>query len=85
MNSRSSTTRRRKYAAAIFVLAVVLIALSGCTKTVTVTAKYRGIFGWYFVCTGTLPGHCYKGHVWRVTQSEYGRARVGQTYTISIG
>jgi hypothetical protein len=74
------------------VLAVLLaLACAGCTRTVTLTAKYRSAVGWYFVCDGSgslLGDHlnpCRKGHVWRVTRGEYDQAVVGRTYTVTIG
>jgi len=77
----------KRTAVAVLLLTVVLL-VSGCTRTVTVTGKFRDIFGLYFVCdgTGSLFGHhlnpCRKGHFWRVTKAEYDQARVGATYTI---
>lgn len=77
----------KRTAIAALLIAVVLLA-AGCTRTVTVTGKFRDIFGLYFVCdgSGSLFGHelnpCRKGHIWRVTRAEYEQARVGVTYTI---
>jgi len=71
--------------------AVLLIALAcaGCTRTVTVTAKYRSVLGRYFVCdgSGSLLGRhldpCRKGHEWQVGKDLYDRAVIGRTYTVT--
>ena len=69
---------------------VLVLACAGCTRTVTVTAKYRSIVGWYWVCdgTGSLFGRhldpCRKGHIWRVSPDQYNRAVVGRTYTVTL-
>jgi hypothetical protein len=83
-------TRTRTALAALAAAVLLALALAGCTRTVTVTAKYRSIVGWYFVCdgTGTLFGHwldpCRKGHVWRVPRSAYDQAVIGRTYTVTL-
>ena len=77
-----------KKTALIAILIAVALLAAGCTRTVTVTGKFRDIFGLYFVCdgTGSLFGHhlnpCRKGHAWHVTKAEYDQAQVGTTYTI---
>jgi hypothetical protein len=77
--------RRGNYVAAVITLVIVIITLlGGCTRTVTITAKYRAFYGWWYVCTGAQPFPCSKGHIWRVTQQEYDRARVGQAYKVTL-
>jgi hypothetical protein len=86
VNSRSTTLTRGKYLAAILVLIIVAIGLlSGCTRTVTVTAKYRSLAGWYWICTGAQPFPCTKATQWHVSKDAYDHARVGQRYTLHIG
>jgi hypothetical protein len=68
---------------------VLALALAGCTRTVTVTAKGRSLLGWYYICdgTGSLFGHplnpCRKYHEWRVSRAVWDRAVVGRTYTVT--
>lgn len=83
MNSRRSTLTRGKRLAAVLALAVVAIGLlAGCTRTITVTGKFRSWVGWYFVCNGPHSHPCSKGYYWHVTQSQYNRAQIGHTYTL---
>jgi hypothetical protein len=76
--------------AALIAAGLLALALAGCTRTVTVTGKYRSIIGRYYVCdgTGSLLGHplnpCRRGHEWTVPRSAYDRAVVGRTYTVTL-
>lgn len=74
----------RSVLALIIVITAGLIALAGCTKTVTVTTKYRSAVGLYWICTGPSYAPCIKGSIYRVSKSEYDQARIGQSYKISI-
>lgn len=71
----------------VLLLALVLVfgLMAGCTRTVTVTYKYRSVVGWYFICTGPRIAPCIKGQIWHVSKARYDQARVGQPYTIHIG
>jgi hypothetical protein len=71
-----------KIAAAGIIILLTLLALTGCSKTVHVTDKYRSAVGLYWVCTGPSWDPCVKGSVWRVSQAEYQQVKVGQEYTI---
>ena len=81
MNSRT-IARRSGYAAVMLALIVVIAFLmGGCTRTVTITGKYRDLSGQYLICVH--PG-C-SGSKYVVTRAEYDQARVGQSYTIHGG
>lgn len=75
--------------AALIAAGLLALALAGCTRTVTVTGKYRSIIGRYYVCdgTGSLLGRhlnpCRRGHEWRVSRAVWDRAVVGRTYTVT--
>lgn len=80
-----------KAAAVIAAVISSLAVLAGCSKTITVTAKARGLFGTYWLCDGR-PGStvlgihvspCRKRHRWQVSRQEYDSAQNGQTVTIS--
>lgn len=83
-------TRARTALAALAAAVLLALALAGCTRTVTVTAKYRDLIGKYHVCdgTGTLFGHwlnpCRKGHEWTVPRSAYDQAVIGRSYTVTL-
>jgi hypothetical protein len=73
--------RRGNYVAAVIALVIVIITLlGGCTRTVTITGKYRDLAGEYLICIH--PG-C-SGSKYVVTKAEYDRARVGQAYKVSL-
>lgn len=81
----------KKLIKAAAVIAALALGISGCSKTITVTAKARGLFGTYWLCDGR-PGStvlgihvspCRKRHRWQVSRQEYDSAQNGQTVTIS--
>lgn len=71
------------------VILALTVALTGCSRTITVTAKGRNILGAYFLCngTGSLLGHelnpCRRYHAWRVSGHTYASTRVGQMVTLN--
>lgn len=84
MNFRTIVRRGNYVAAALAVVIVIVTLLGGCTRTVTVTGKFRSIVGWYYVCTGARPLPCTKTTEWHVTKARYDQARIGQSYTIRV-
>jgi hypothetical protein len=70
--------------AALILAAGLALGLTGCSKTVTVTSKYRSAVGLYFICDGPSFAPCIKGDVYRVSQAEYDKAVVGKAYTIKL-
>jgi hypothetical protein len=77
--------RRGRLALGALAVAVLLAAmLAGCTKTVTVSYKYRSAVGFYWVCTGPRIAPCINGARYRVSQGQYDEAQVGHRYTVTI-
>jgi len=71
------------------VIVALAVALTGCSRTITVTGKFQDILGWYFLCNGTgsffgdpLPA-CRQGHEWRVSQQTYDGTTIGATVTLN--
>lgn len=69
-------------ASALILAAVLALVLAGCTRTVTVTYKYRSLVGLYWVCTGPSALPCGKYTTWRVSKAEYDQIVVGRSYRI---
>ena len=77
--------RRRVLLLAAVVLALaVVVALTGCTQTITVTGKYQAtLSGWYYLCDGPASDPCTsRFDVYRVSHRQYEQAQVGQQVTV---
>lgn len=74
----------KRAAAVIVAILAITLVLTGCQKTITVTYKYRSLVGLYWVCDGPSFAPCVKGDIYRVSKSDYDRARIGYPLTITI-
>lgn len=83
-DNHHSSNRPMPRVIAATMAALLILVLAGCTKTITVTDKYRSWVGWYFLCDGGSWAPCVKGHIWRVSKQTYEHVKVGQHYTVNL-